>query len=98
VSRQALYMARIGDKEACAALLQHALQLAPETAYVQFRAGLTYELIGDRPHALAAIVKAEQLGHPLKFIEAAPELVALRRDPAFLNRAPVAAARPAGGN
>lgn len=91
VSRQALYLARIGDKPACAALLRHALQLAPETAYVQFRAGLTYELIGDRPHALAAIIKAEQLGHPLKFIEAAPELVALRRDPAFLNRAPVAA-------
>src|SRR5471030_2481551 len=98
VSRQALYMARIGDKAACASLLQHALQLAPETAYVQFRAGLTYELIGDRPHALAAIIKAEQLGHPLKFIEAAPELVALRRDPVFLNRAPGLAARPAGGN
>ena len=87
VSRQALYMARIGDKAACAALLQHALKLAPEAAYVQFRAGLTYELIGDRPRALAAIIKAEQLGHPLKFIEAAPELVALRRDPAFLSRA-----------
>lgn len=91
VSRQALYLARIGDKAACAALLRHALQLAPESAYVQFRAGLTYELIGERPRALAAIIKAEQLGHPLKFIEAAPELVALRRDPAFLNRAPVAA-------
>jgi len=98
VSRQALYMARIGDKAACASLLRHALQLAPEAAYVQFRAGLTYELIGDRPHALAAIIKAEQLGHPLKFIEAAPELVALRRDPVFLNRAPGLAARPAGGN
>jgi serine/threonine-protein kinase len=84
VSQMGLYFARVGNRAECEALLQRALKLAPSNAYVYFRAGLAYELIGNRKDALAAIARARQLGHPLKFIETAPELVELRRDPGYL--------------
>jgi serine/threonine-protein kinase len=83
VSRMALYTARAGDKTAARTLAARAVELAPDSADVQFRAGLTYELLGQRALALAAISKALNLGYPLKYVEAEPDLVALRRDPAY---------------
>jgi hypothetical protein len=64
--------------------LQHALTLAPNAADVQFRAGVAYELVGERQRALGAINRALQLGYPVKFVEAAPELVGLRHDPGYV--------------
>ncbi len=83
VSRMALYTARAGDKTDARTLAARAVKLAPDSADVQFRAGLTYELLGQRTLALAAISKALTLGYPLKYVEAEPDLVALRRDPAY---------------
>jgi len=83
VSRMGLYAVRSGHKDEAPALLTRALALAPTSADVQFRAGLAYELLGDRKRALAAITAALRLGYPLKYVEAEPDLVALRRDPDY---------------
>jgi serine/threonine-protein kinase len=83
VSRMSLYSARAGDAAGATALARRAVNLAPESADVQFRAGLTYELLGQRRLALDAITKARRLGYPLKYIEAEPDLVGLRRDPGY---------------
>ncbi len=83
LSQMALYLARVGNRSECETLLQKVLKLAPDDAYVHFRAGLAYELIGNRSSALEAIARAKKLGFPAKFIETTPELVALRRDPGY---------------
>jgi serine/threonine-protein kinase len=83
VSRMGLYAVRSGHKDEAPALLTRALALAPESADIQFRAGLAYELLGDRKRALAAITAALRLGYPVKYVEAEPDLVALRRDPGY---------------
>lgn len=83
VSRMGLYAVRSGHKDEAPALLARALALAPMSADVQFRAGLAFELIGDRKHALAAIAAALRLGYPVKYVEAEPDLLALRRDPDY---------------
>lgn len=80
VSRMGLYSARAGDETGAMQLARHAVELAPESADVQFRAGLTYELLGQRALALEAISKALRLGYPRKYVEAEPDLVDLRRD------------------
>nr|WP_229258797.1 serine/threonine-protein kinase [Duganella flavida] len=86
LSRMGLYYARSGDKQHSLPLLQRSLTLAPAAAGVQFRAGLAYELLGERQLALAAIKQAIHAGYPVQFIEATPELLALRRDPAYAPR------------
>ena len=83
VSRMGLYAVRSGHKDEAPALLTRALALAPRSADVQFRAGLAYELLGDRKRALAAIAAALRLGYPVKYVEAEPDLEALRRDPGY---------------
>jgi serine/threonine-protein kinase len=83
VSRMGLYAARAGDAAQALALMARAVALAPDGADVQFRAGLAYELLGRRQLALDAIARALRLGYPLKYIEAEPDLVALRRDPGY---------------
>lgn len=83
VSRMGLYAARSGHKEEARTLIMRAMALAPTSPDVQFRAGLGYELLGDRKQALAAITKALRLGYPAKYVEAEPDLVALRRDPEY---------------
>ncbi len=86
VSRMALYAARTRAKPEAEALIQRAQTLAPANPGVWFRAGLAHELLGNRAAALAAIGKSRQLGYSEKFIEAEPDLVALRRDPAYSTR------------
>jgi len=83
VSRMGLYAVRSGHKDEARTLITRALTLAPGSADVQFRAGLAYEVLGDRKQALAAIAAALRLGYPAKYVEAEPDLVALRRDPDY---------------
>lgn len=83
VYRMGMYCARTGDKAQAMSLMTRALELAPESADVRFYAGLAFELIGQRRLALQAMVKARALGYPARFIEAEPDLIALRRDPAY---------------
>lgn len=80
VSRMGLYAARVNAPADALPLLKRALALAPKSPEVQFRTGLAYELLGQRDAALAAINTARRLGLPVKFIDAEPDLVALRRD------------------
>ncbi|MEW6760558.1 MAG: protein kinase [Pseudomonadota bacterium] len=80
VSRMGLYAARTKAVDDAATLLPRAIALAPNSADVQFRAALAYELLGQRDAALVAIQHARRLGYPVKFIDAEPDLVALRRD------------------
>lgn len=84
VSRMGLYAARTGAADEAAVLLPRALALAPKSADVHFRAGLAYELLGQRDAAIAAIDHARRLGYPVKFIDAEPDLVALRRDERYV--------------
>ena len=80
VSRMGLYAARSGDRGAGMQLSARATKLAPGSADVQFRAGLVRELLGERALALESIASARRLGYPATFIDAEPDLVALRRD------------------
>ncbi len=83
VSRMGLYSARAGDDMGAMQLARHAIELSPESADIQFRASLTYELLGQRALALEAISKAMRLGYPRKYVEAEPDLVDLRRDQGY---------------
>jgi serine/threonine-protein kinase len=83
VSRMGLYTARAGDETVAMQLAHRAVELAPDSPDVQFRAGLTYELLGQRGLALDAIAKALRLGYPRKYVEAEPDLVGLRQDPGY---------------
>lgn len=79
MSRMALYSARLGDGARAEPLLERVIALAPNNAYAHFRVGLAYELLGKRDAAVAALSKATELGFPLKFIQAEPDLLDLRR-------------------
>jgi serine/threonine-protein kinase len=83
VSRMGLYSARAGDETSASKLARLAAELAPKSADVQFREGHTYDLLGQSALALEAITKALRLGYPLKYVEAEPDLVELRRDPGY---------------
>ncbi len=79
ISRMGLYSARLGDRIQAEPLLVRVMALAPKSASVHFRAGLAYELLGERDAAIAALTKAVELGYPLKLIQAEPDLLDLRR-------------------
>lgn len=79
ISRMGLYCARLGDRTQAEPLLARVMALAPKNASVHFRAGLAYELLGERNAALIALTKAVELGYPLRLIQAEPDLLDLRR-------------------
>lgn len=83
-SRIALYAAKTGDHETALTLVQSAQNGEAKNSEVQFRAAITYEIMGRRNEALAAIALARKGGYPIKLIDAEPELVALRRDPNYI--------------
>lgn len=84
-SRMALYSARVGDQPKTRRLLQSLLANPAKDASVYFRAGMSYELIGERELAIAAIAQASKLGYPKAYIEAEPSLLALRRDARYVS-------------
>lgn len=79
-SQMGLYAARAGNEKESQQYTEKALQLLPENATVHFRAGLAYELLNNRVRALEEIHLAMKKGYPRKFIEAEPDLLALRKD------------------
>lgn len=79
MSRMGLYSARLGDRTQAEPLLARVIALAPKSASVHFRAGLAYELLGERDTAIKTLIKAVELGFPLKLIQAEPALLELRR-------------------
>lgn len=80
ISRMGLYAARLEDRTQAELLLARVIELAPKNASVQFRAGLAYELLGEREEAITALTTAVELGYPLKLIQAEPDLLNLRRE------------------
>jgi serine/threonine-protein kinase len=85
LSSVALYNARLGNKTEAASKMQHALDLASQNRAVAWHAALTYELIGKRDLALAALKSAIRLGQPLREINREPALAGLRADPRYLS-------------
>lgn len=83
-SRMGLYAAKLGENADALIYIEKSLDLAPNSAEVQFLAGVSFEMIDMRTQALAAIAKAKELGYSTKLIDAESELVALRRDPKYL--------------
>jgi len=79
MSRMGLYSARLGERAQAEPMLARVIALAPKSANVHFRAGLAYELLGERNAAIAALTKAVELGFPLRLIQAEPDLLELRR-------------------
>jgi tetratricopeptide (TPR) repeat protein len=86
VSRMGLYAARSGDRAGAQVLIEHALQLAPESMDVHFRAGMAFELTGNRQRAIEELRLAVKYGLPEKVIDSEPDLVGLRRDPRYSQR------------
>ncbi|CAN7413164.1 protein kinase [Pseudoduganella sp. LjRoot289] len=86
MSRMGLYSVRAGDTKRGAELLGKASTLAPASPDVHFRAGLAYELLGNRDLALAELAQAKKNGYPASAIESEPDLVALRRDSRYLSQ------------
>jgi len=84
VSRMGLYAARAGDRADAQAFMEHALQLAPRSMDVHFRAGLVLELTGNRSRAIEELLLARKYGLPEKAIDSEPDLVGLRRDPRYM--------------
>jgi serine/threonine-protein kinase len=64
-------------------LLRKALALAPDDPDVAYRAGETYELLGQRARAISLIAKALAQGYHTVEFQSSPELKSLRADPAF---------------
>ncbi|MGK5045084.1 protein kinase domain-containing protein [Janthinobacterium sp. GB4P2] len=79
-SHMALYQAYVNKKQEALTRLKQAMNMSKDVADVQFRAALTYELIGNHDEALTALIQAVTLGYPLNLIETAPDLLNLRRD------------------
>lgn len=85
MSRMGLYSIRAGNSKRGSSLLNNAVSTAPTSPDVLFRAGLAYELLGERELALAALAQAKKNGYPASSIDSEPDLVGLRRDPRYLS-------------
>jgi serine/threonine-protein kinase len=84
LSLMGLYSAKLGENAEALAHVQRSLDLAPNDAEIQFRAGVSFEMLDMRTEALIAIAKAKEFAYPAKLIESEPELLTLRRDPKYL--------------
>ena len=77
------YYASSGNSDLSLVRLRKALALAPEDPNVQYRAGETYEILGQRGQAIPLIARALAQGYQANEFEHSPELASLRVDPAF---------------
>ena len=84
LSLMGLYCAKLGENADALIYVQKSLDLAPNDAEIQFRAGVSFEMLDMRNQALVAISKAKEFNYPAKSIETEPELLELRRDPKYL--------------
>jgi tetratricopeptide (TPR) repeat protein len=73
----------LGKRDLSRELLEQALVLAPQNVSIMFNAGVVYEQLGDRVHALEWIGKALRQGYSRNIVERSPSLSELRNDPAF---------------
>jgi tetratricopeptide (TPR) repeat protein len=86
----ASFYASIGQGAKSLVFLRKVLALSPDDPNVTYRAGETYEILGQREKAIPLIARALARGYHITEFQRSPELAALRGDPAFqlaLNRA-----------
>lgn len=77
------YCAMVGDTAQARLHASRSLKLSPKDASIMFRAGTTYEQIGERGRALERIQKALEAGYSISEISNQPELKNLYADPRF---------------
>jgi tetratricopeptide (TPR) repeat protein len=83
LSRMGLYAARSADPATALRDTALAVQGAPTSPEVRFRAALAYELLHRRGLALTELAAAKRAGYPAAAIETAPDFADLRRDPRY---------------
>lgn len=75
-----------GNSEKGAALMREAIALDPKSPTVQYKAGETYEVLGQRDKAIPLIASALAHGYEVTEFQRNPELASLRADPAFIKK------------
>jgi serine/threonine-protein kinase len=80
LSRQALYLAKMGGRDEARRALQGLDGDASLTAQMLYRLTVVNELLGDRSGALAALERALKAGYPVADLAREPEFTALRAD------------------
>lgn len=78
-----ILQAETGNLTAGKGLLKQAAELRADSPEVLFRAGLGYEILGDREQALRLIPEAVRRGYPAEVVRRRPELARLRDDARF---------------
>jgi serine/threonine protein kinase/Tfp pilus assembly protein PilF len=79
-SRLALYAGKIGAQHMSRQALAAALAGKSIGADIHFRAGITWELLGERQRALDELLLSKSSGYPVSLIDSEPDLLSLRRD------------------
>jgi eukaryotic-like serine/threonine-protein kinase len=79
----ALYLAKIGDKNAALQALQSIDPAHVTDPQVLYNVATVYELCGERNQALNSLLAAVKAGQDLHDIQNDPELVSLRADPRY---------------
>lgn len=77
------YYASSGQAAPSEVLLRRALALAPNDPNIEYRAGETYEILGQRQKAIPLIATALAQGYHAAEFQRSPELASLRADPKF---------------
>ena len=77
------FYASSGQGEKSLVYLRKALALSPDDPNVNYRAGETYEILGQRAKAIPLIARSLAQGYHATDVQRSPELAALRSDPAF---------------
>ncbi len=77
------FYSMVNDREKALEYTKKSLDFLPQSSSIMFRAGTTYEQLGDRKIAIGWIIKAIQNGYPQSEIEKQPELKKLLADPEF---------------
>lgn len=76
--------AALGNTATSSTLVRQALALSPDDPTVAYRAGETYEAIGQRERAIPLIARALASGYSSTEFEKNPDLASLRSDPALV--------------
>jgi tetratricopeptide (TPR) repeat protein len=84
------FYASSGQGDKSLVFIRKALALSPDDPNINYRAGETYEILGQRGKAIPLIARALAQGYHTTEFQRSPELAGLRTDPAFqpaLNKA-----------
>jgi type IV pilus biogenesis/stability protein PilW len=77
------YCANVGREDDALGYLERALEHAPGSGEIMYRAGNTYEILGMRDKALDWLGRALEKGYPIEVIKRDPWLEDLRADERF---------------